>query len=268
MTQSISHGLNQAKPLTRFNWAEYLPATIRYIGSVPTIIPPLFSKFDRISIVNMPHRADRRRQMRVELEAVGLLEDARVQFEPAFRADTTGPFRSQASHGCFLTHLRLLTEAATSNERILILQDDCSFTREIHDYEPETFDIFYGGYEATDPANLITSEIIGAHFMGFSVAAARQASDYLRTLLDPKTEPDPVAAAAPTFDPAIRPPIDGSLVWFRRSHPKLRTVFRLLSYQRPSRSDITPSRVDRFTYLRKFVAQGRKLKRRFYRAAN
>ena len=204
--------------------------------------------------------------MEMELDSVGLLGDPRVEFESAFRADAAAPFRSAGSHGCFLTHLRILDDAARDDARVLILQDDCSFSSDIQHYEPEEFDIFYGGYEASDPDNPATSEIVGAHFMGFSVKAARLATRYLRDLLDPATEPDQIAAASPGFEPAIRPPIDGSFVWFRRAHPELKTVFALLSYQRSSRSDITPSRFDSVPIMRRIAPIYRRLKRRLSRS--
>lgn len=203
-------------------------------------VPPVFSAFQAIRVVNLPTRTDRRAQMEAELAAVGLKDDPRVQFFPAIACTDPGPFRRTGSHGAFLSHLALLEQAAKAGEAILILQDDCLFLRpQIDGYNlPPDWDIFYGGYVASNPGNLPESDIIGAHFMGFSAHAARVAADYLSRYLRSDFPPDTKAAGDPGFDPAIRPPIDGAFVWMRRAHPELKTVFSMLGVQRPSRTDI------------------------------
>jgi hypothetical protein len=86
--------------------------------------------------------------------------------------------------------------------------------------------------------------------MGFSASAAKLAKDYLLKLLDPAFPADPVAQGEPGFDPMIRPPIDGALVWFRRAHPELKTAFALLADQRRSKSDVSPGALDRVPVVR------------------
>lgn len=224
----------------------------------------IFDHYDRTRIVSLADRIDRRREMLRELAALGQADNAKVTFFDALSRDTAGPFRSPGSHGCYLSHLQILEEAAARNESVLILQDDCQFLPAVREVSvPPACDIFYGGYLASDPKNLWDSDIIGAHCMGFSAQAARQAAVYLRNLLDPGFPPDPKAAAQPDFNPAMRPPIDGACVWFRRAHPHLRTDFRLVANQRASRSDITPARLfDRVWGLRTLTGLARGLKRR------
>lgn len=221
----------------------------------------LFDAIDRIWIVSLRARQDRRRAILKELQPFELGDKLRI-FD-AYEMSERGPFRSKGSHGCYLSHLEILSEAAEAGESVFILQDDCAFLPAIHEYQLPACDVFYGGFEASNPGDLENSDIIGAHFMGFNATAAEQASVYLRKLLDPAFPPDRRAAAEPTFDPAIRPPIDGALVWFRRAHPELRTVFAKLSYQRSSRSDITPaSLVDRIPILRDGAELARRLRNR------
>jgi glycosyl transferase family 25 len=230
-----------------------------------TAQPGLFAAFDRIRIVNLPSRTDRRAEIERELRRVGLAGDPRVAFFPAIARDDRGPFLRKGSHGAFLSHLALLTEAAAADETILILQDDCGFLLpEITAYRlPERWDLFYGGYVASDPDNLVESDIIGAHFMGFSARAARTASAYLTRYLTPDFPPDAKAAREPGFDPAIRPPIDGAFVWMRRAHPELVTTFAMLGVQRPSRTDIGKTRwFDRVPGLRGLAGHLRRLRRR------
>jgi glycosyl transferase family 25 len=225
----------------------------------------LFDGFDRIRIVNLESRADRRREMERQLARVGLSGDPRVEFFKAIRTANPGPFRRAGSHGAYLSHVHLLQQAGEAGESILILQDDCDFLfAEIEGYRlPPSWDIFYGGYTADDPQGLEASDIVGAHFMGFSPAAASLACEYLLQLYHfPDFPADPRAARGEGFDPAIRPPIDGALVWFRRAHPEMKTVFAMLSHQRSSRTDIGDRRwFDKLPGLRGLAEAARKSKR-------
>lgn len=225
----------------------------------------IFEHYERIRIVSLAGRPDRRRELLHELQKVGQGDNPKVAFFDALRTDGPGPFRSQGSHGCYLSHLQILEEAAERGENVLILQDDCEFLPSINEASvPPGCDVFYGGFLASDPDNLHDSDIIGAHFMGFSARAAREAAVYLRNLLDPRFPPDPQAAAQPDFNPAMRPPIDGACVWFRRAHPHLRTDFELVANQRASRSDVAPPRFfDRVWGLRTLAALARTIRRRF-----
>ena len=218
----------------------------------------LFDYFDQIRIVSLRERNDRRRFMSRQLNELGLRDDPRVQFFDAYRTSDRGLFRKPGSHGCFLSHLEILRSAATRDESVLVLQDDCEFFPEIRTYELPECDIFYGGYHRDDSSP--TGGVIGAHFMGFSRIAASTAATYLEDYLLPTFPPDKVAAEDPSFDPAIRPPIDGAFVWFRRAHPELRTEFALLSRQTSSRSDISPHLADRLPVLRGAAAVFRQIR--------
>jgi glycosyl transferase, family 25 len=228
-------------------------------------VPPVFSPFERIRIVNLASRPDRRAEMEGQLASVGLAGDPRVEFFEALSFDDPGPFLRKGSRGAFMSHLALLAEAAAAGQSILILQDDCDFlVPEIDDFVmPECWDVFYGGYTASDPLNPAESDIIGAHFMGFSPRAAGAARRYLTEYLGRDFKPDQRAAAEPDFDPDIRPPIDGAFVWFRRAHPELRTVFAMLGVQRSSRTDIGDQRwFDKVAGLRNLAGLLRRLLRR------
>jgi glycosyl transferase family 25 len=225
-----------------------------------------FDAFDSIRILNLPHRADRRREMRHQLKRLGLADDRRVSFFEASRAEGLGGFSSKNVHGCFASHLRLLEEAAKAGERVLVLEDDCDFAPAARIYElPPEWDIFYGGYLADTPDDLDNSNMIGAHCMGYSPRAVKRLATYLRNLLeDPNFAPDPKAAADSDFDPRIKPPFDGAIVWFRRANVDLKTVFAQIAVQRSSRSDIADgSFLDRT--LPSAAAVARKVKNRLRR---
>ncbi len=230
----------------------------------------VFDQFDQIRIVNLAQRRDRRAEMVAQLRKVGLADDPRVAFFPAIACDDPGPFRRTGSYGAFLSHVALLRAAADAGQSILILQDDCDFIiPDATEYRiVGDCDIFYGGYVASDPTDLPNSDIIGAHFMGFSANAAALACYYLAAYLEPDFPLDPVAAAKPDFNPAIRPPIDGAFVWFRRAHPELVTQFAMLGVQRASRTDIGDQRFfDKIGGLRTLASIARRLRARMSKSS-
>ena len=188
----------------------------------------------------------------------------KVQFHNASRPNDQGPFINRGAHGCFLSHLEVLKDA--KGQSVLILEDDCDFSPFAQYYEPPECDIFYGGFlEVTCQASPKDGGIIGSHCMGFSARAAEAAAHYLESLLDPATPPDAVAQTEAGFDPAIRPPIDGAYVWFRRAHPELVThLAPFLTMQRPSRSDVTPRLLDRLPLVRTGMEVLRSMRQRSF----
>lgn len=187
----------------------------------------IFDAFDRIRVINLPERTDRRRDMEAALAAVGLLEDSRLAFFPAIRPLEPGDFTSVGARGVYEGHKQLVTEAAAAGQSILILEDDCSFRSDARAYTSRGgWDIFYGGYLARQPENLLCSDIEGAHMMGFSARGASLIAAYLSEL---------------RYE-GIHPPIDAAYVWFRRAYPSVTTEFAIppLAHQRASRSDIAP----------------------------
>lgn len=210
----------------------------------------MFAPFDSIRVINLKERRDRRREMEGELARIGLDSDRRISFFPAIRPPNAGPFTSIGARGVYESQLAILREAAEANRSVLILEDDCDFTDDVRGYDfGGDWEIFYGGYYATDPDNLMTSDIVGAHMMGFTANAARQIVAYLDTL---------------EFT-GIHPPIDAAYIWFRRACPGVATRFAVppLAIQRSSRSDIADMRFyDRLPFLRPVVNLARRARRR------
>ena len=205
--------------------------------------------FDMIRVINLPSRPDRRRDMRDELDRLDLENDSRVRFVDGIVVDDPAPFRLVGERGVFLSHLHILREAAAADSSVLILEDDVDFTSAATGWKPSAdCDIAYGGYSASEPANPATSDIMGAHCMGFSARAARVLVPYLERLL--------------TLDSP--PPIDGAYVWFRREFPRYVTSFAdpVIAEQRPSRSDIAGTgNSDRIMLLKPLLNIGRSVKR-------
>jgi glycosyl transferase family 25 len=202
----------------------------------------MFNAYDRIRIINLASRPDRRRQMLGELRRVGLTDDPRVAFVEAARPATASPWRSVGERGCFESHLAILREAAGAGASVLILEDDADFTRSALEQQPAT-DVLWGGYGL-----FADDHIHGSHCMGFSAHAVARLVPFLEGLA---SHPSP-------------PPIDGAYVWFRRANPDVR--FHLCSpqvaVQRPSTSDVAgPRGLDRIPLARPLLMALRHIKR-------
>lgn len=227
------------------------PLARRFVAGALDAVPArmvLFDNFDEICIINLAYRTDRRAEMRRELRRVGLENDPRVMFFDAISPEGAGAFSSKGARGVFQSQLAILEQAARRGHSVLILEDDVNFVSGAQDYQlPDGWSIFYGGHYASNPEDLLNSDIIGAHMMGFTASAAKRIHDYLNTL---------------SFT-GIHPPIDGAYVWFRRAYPDVRTVFAVppLGNQRPSRTDIADLRFfDRLPGLREAASLARKVK--------
>lgn len=205
----------------------------------------LFAFYDRVAVINLPARTDRRRYIEAELDRLAC---RKTEIFRAVECKDAGPFRKIGSHGAYLSHLALLESAASRNESILILQDDCTFLPGANAVRPQTdTDIFYGGYSAyTAPNQPEISDIIGAHCMGFSARIVPLAAAYLRRRLS---------------ENRALPPIDGALVQFRReSTDAVKSEFLKIAMQRSSRSDVTPNALDCMPLVGRFLAPLRSVK--------
>ena len=211
----------------------------------------LFDRFDRIRIVNLAHRKDRRREMLRQLARVGLEADPKVEFFPAHSFTEQGRFNSTGARGCFSSHKTIIEEAIAAGESVLILEDDCDFGADIGFCTiPDDCDMFYGGYLPTSkPDEPATSDIVGSHFMGFSSRCLSRVQPWLQASWDGD-------------DPA---PIDGEYVRFRRANPDIVAVFAdpQVGFQRPSRTDVGQMRAfDRIPILREAAGFARRFKPR------
>lgn len=224
----------------------------------------IFDQYDRVRIINLRERTDRRREMEAELDKIGATRHPDLAIFPAVRCAHKEPFDSVGAHGCYLSHLRILEQALADRTSVLILEDDCTFRPDVTSFrQAADTQLFYGGWgKESDPEDLHNSDIIGSHMMGFSSAALEKLVPFLRSLLDLDTRIDP-AIVRSKFDPSIRPPIDGAYVWFRRYHPEFRTEFAMLADQRPSASDVAERQwFDRLPVVRTLANRARRVRQR------
>ncbi len=228
--------------------------------------------FDRIYVINLPHRRDRRVEMAAQLRRVGLaLDRDPVHLFPAVRPDSAGPFPSIGTRGCFMSHLGVLQDAERAGHaRIVIFEDDVDF---IETFEADIggvieglcnrpWDIFYGGHRI-DPAlrntrtgdavEAVTSEvpIVTSHFVSFAGSTIGAVARYLEWLLQ----------QSPTHPAGGPMHVDGAYTRFRQSHPACRTIIssRQLACQRRSRTDVHALRwFDKVPIVRDVAQFGRR----------
>lgn len=232
----------------------------------------MLETFERIRIINLRHRADRRAEMTGELARLGLtIDGVRVAFHDACRPENAGTFPSIGARGCFTSHQDILIDALTAGaSNILILEDDLDFTRDakarlertLTALKEKRWSIFYGGYEQYHgPADTPllsranpSDSVRTTHFIALNGDAIATAVPYLKTMSE-----------RPSGDPAGGPMhVDGAYSWLRKDHPELETWLAtpVLGIQRPSRTDIDQlGFIDRTPGLRNFAGLARRIKR-------
>lgn len=233
---------------------------------------PLLTVFDRIYVINLAHRADRRREMDAQLRRIGLsLDHPAVVLFPASYPPDQGVFSSRGARGCFESHLRVHQAIVADDgiERALLLEDDAdfvpTFTPRLAALAPrlrDSWDMFYsvapltaqpGDTDLGDGLLRLSPEhgFDAAHFVGFTRACSARVVEYLTAMM-----------ARPGGSPEGGPMhVDGAYRWMRRAHPDL-VVWATeepLARQRSSRSDITTGHfLDRIPILRDMAQLARR----------
>jgi hypothetical protein len=216
---------------------------------------PLFAVFDRICIINLPEREDRRREVRAELARFEVAVDGgRVRFIAGIRPDGPGEFPSTGARGCYLSHLKTLQQAqADGVRRLLVLEDDVMFTAAMRDAAPLAAALLDDGWQLAYPGHIqppldgplrwvrTDAPLVCAHCYAVHANALPTLTAYLEACL-----------ARPAGDPAGGAMhYDGALTMLRQARPDLITLLasRSLAGQRSSRSDIIgPSWIDRLPF--------------------
>jgi glycosyl transferase, family 25 len=213
----------------------------------------LLAAFDRIAIINLPDRPDRRREVTAELKHCGVAVDGeRVRFVEAIRPEGPGGFPSTGAHGCFLSHLKTLRQAQVDGvQRLLVLEDDVMFLPELGRaahlapmLAQDNWHLAYPGHvrpALPGPLRWTPSSepLVCAHCYAVHVSAIPGLVAFLEACL-----------ARPAGHPDGGPMhVDGALSVWRRQRPDLITwvASASLAGQRSSRSDIIgPSWLDRW----------------------
>ena len=227
--------------------------------------------FDRIYIINLASRRDRRQRVEGELKRIGAEVDGdRIRFFDAIRPEDAAGFPNIGAHGCFRSHLEVLKLARRESENaFLILEDDVCFpadfsalaTPVLAAAAQQQWDVFYGGYRNIQSASPITTLVASdntvetTHCIGFKTALAADLIDYLEAM---RSRPPGSPEGGPMH-------VDGAYSWFRRARPDVLTLAAspAIAHQTASRSDITQrSALDRLPVIRDVVEAARELRRR------
>lgn len=232
----------------------------------------LLSVFDRIYVINLAHREDRRREMEAQLNRIGLgFDHPQVTLFPASFPPDQGDFDSRGARGCFESQLGVHRAIlADGVGRALMLEDDADFGPDFAaslaamqgDLSGTDWDMFYSvsPLEAAPGDQPVGAHLLRlspdhtfplAHFVGFSARFSERAVPYLEAIY-----------ARPPGDPEGGPMhVDGAYCWIRAAYPDLTVLGsrQPLAVQRPSRSDIARLRIwDRLPGLRQLTAAARR----------
>lgn len=227
--------------------------------------------FDRIYVLNLPHRVDRLRKIEKELEQFGMpFTPRKVELFSAIRPDSAEPFTSIGYKGCYLSHLAVLKQAREQQlNNVLILEDDLKLLETFESYEEKVvaqlqnthWDMIYFGYKSSTPVNSVPDsssvlqpcprEVLDAHMYAVNHQAFDRLINFLEALLQ---RPPGHLLCGPI-------PYDGALnvfQWQNLDIARLITV-PILGVQRGMRSDINPLWVDRMPVLSSAVSIARDL---------
>ncbi len=230
----------------------------------------LLSHFEHISIINLPDRADRRKEMESELRQLGSTPKAGlVEFFPALRATAKDDWPSFGARGCFLSHYTVLKQARERGLRnILVLEDDCEFAQLLVEIQrnivktlSETpWDFVHLGHSerpaATETPALVRwyGPVMCTHLYAVNHAVLDRLVTFLEQVMQrPEGHPE----GGPQH-------YDGALAMFRAQNEDLVTLLAApnLARQRSSRSDIHGRWFDQVPGLRAAVNGLRKVSRR------
>lgn len=232
----------------------------------------LMDVFDKIYIINLPERVDRKNEIEAQLHSVGIsLDDDQVVLFPAVRPTETAGFPTLGARGCFMSHLGVLEDIVNSKNTnyALILEDDCNFKKNFSDQSEKLQKllksdgefIFYGGalnFSGASAVNELvklpaTQGIMGSHCIAIRRDTAEKILEYFKKMLE---RPPGHHDGGPMH-------VDGAYSWFRKDHPEIGTIISdpECVYQRSSMTDVHAKKwFERNFLLRYLISKIRKLK--------
>jgi len=233
-------------------------------------IRDLISCFDRVYVVNLPERLDRKQETIAEFKRIGLnVPNERVRFFEATRPDNADEFPSIGSLGNFISQTRVLRECIELGlDRVAICEDDLKFNavspeamkRIVEDIKTEDWNIASLAYlkpdqQLSEPPGLVKwdGSTRGCHFYAVRGEAIKSFHDYLVACRQrPAGHPE---GGAMFFD--------GAFNMVRHKMPNIRFFIAnpCVADQRASRTDLHALRFfDRVEPFRSAASMARKLK--------
>jgi glycosyl transferase, family 25 len=226
--------------------------------------------FDQIRIINLAERTDRRAEMLIELEAAGLHpKTGRVEFQPACKFSDAAGFPNAGYHGCFRSHLGVLTRARDSGaSSVLVIEDDLAIAPRfctdeaalVEQLQSMPWGVVYFGHMLEAPADRPTRlrpHVGGARLLHFYAVNGTYLDRLVEFFEGIRTRPPGHPDGGPMSP-------DGALDVFLTRNPDVpcHVASPNLGTQRSSRSDLSPRWFDHVHALRGVVARLRRIKRR------
>jgi hypothetical protein len=232
------------------------------------MIAPLTEFFDRIYVINLPERRDRRSNMMHELAQVCVREgDPQLEIFPAVKVTDAEGFPGLGARGCFLSHLAILRAARDAKlKNLLILEDDLAFSPFFVKHQTTVLNqlceqpwqiVYFGHILPLSPLpkgefvwHLTQASLQTTHFLAINGEVIPQVVDFLELVL-----------SRPAGHPLGGPMhVDGAYSTFRAQHPDVKTLLAnpSLGFQRSSPSDVAGLRwFDKVPGLRQMASVGR-----------
>jgi hypothetical protein len=230
--------------------------------------------FERIFVINLPEREDRRQEVTAVLKRIGIsFAPGKVELFPALRPDEAAGFPSPGVRGCFLSHLFVIKKAYELGlPNVLVLEDDVEITDSCQQVWPsilrqlndQTWNFVYFGY---------------THVEGITSATRATKQVQMRLYTGSLRCAHAYAVSRPTFSPLIqhldglmqrRPrhpdggpmDVDGAYNVFRRKYPENVTLIAdpQVIWQRASHSDLHSKWWHRIWGVRTLLQPARKVK--------
>jgi glycosyl transferase family 25 len=229
-------------------------------------LPTLNQYFDRVVVINLPSRTDRRRDMEEQLRRINL----NAEFFAASQVNEVGDWPSLGARGCFLSHYSVIKSSLEANVRnVLILEDDLDFSGKLAAAEPrlvdaiatEPWDFLYLGHIEPLPAPVGDFELVPwiaglrtTHFLAINQSILPRLVAFLEDVM---SRPDGHPLGGPQH-------VDGAYSMFRAQNPDVITLILNpnMGFQRISESDIATNRLDKVPGLRGLKSMLRSARRK------
>jgi len=235
----------------------------------------LLDLFDHTYVINLPERADRRRDMHKQLQVTGVgaasdILSTRVEFVPGVRPAEAAPFGSVGVKGCFLSHLAVLNAALLGGfESVMILEDDAEFEGNVAEIVPrleeailrQDWGIVQLGYlPMTEELPTVDGALVpfrgdvqGLHCYAVHRKALVPLIGHFERQLAGRAGDD-------IYGPMAADGTVNTFAWVNHDVPR-HLLVPSICRQRSSRSDISPAPLDRIPFTRALVAMARRARR-------
>ncbi|MEQ8997460.1 MAG: glycosyltransferase family 25 protein [Coleofasciculus sp. B1-GNL1-01] len=228
--------------------------------------------FDRIYIIYMPERSDRFKHIKNQVHRLGIEKDNnKLVWFPGLKYEDAAGFPKASVRGCAMSHYMVMKQANEEGvEKLLVLEDDCLFSRRLIRNEQEIVDELKSS--AWDFVYLGHGSKIKhqQQNQGYFIKVAHNQKIPLTHFCayHGRVMPDLIQMITDSFDRAPGHPegspmgFDAYMTVFRRNNPDKITLMasRSLGGQCSSASNLTPGQLEQYKLIKPILRQARRLK--------